>query len=82
MSKAATAPSWITMLRSHCCTVDSRCATTAVDTEPAKPLRVSRGKEAIRALKRRLSDVFYRAMVADLDTTSSRAPTEVELAAV
>lgn len=39
------------------------------------------GKEAIRALKRRLSDVVYRAMVADLNTTNSAAPTEVALAA-
>lgn len=39
------------------------------------------GKGAIRALKRRLSDVVCRSMVADLDTASSGAPAEVTLAA-
>lgn len=39
------------------------------------------GKEAIRALKRRLSDVVYRAMVADLGTTLSRGPAQATLAA-
>lgn len=43
--------------------------------------RGDNGKEAIRSLKRRLSDVVYRAMVADLDATASRPPAEISLAA-
>ena len=32
------------------------------------------GKEAVRALKRRLSDVVFRAMIADLTATETEAP--------
>jgi transposase len=35
------------------------------------------GKEAIRALKRRLSDVIYRALLADADQAASTTPTEI-----
>jgi transposase len=42
--------------------------------------RVS-GKEAVRALKRRLSDVVYRAMTADLEAIASTSPAERSLAA-
>jgi hypothetical protein len=34
------------------------------------------GKEAVRALKRRLSDVVYRAMTADLEAIASTPPTD------